>query len=68
MVEVGDTLPPPTTLLLLIDAFSLYDVFPRPRSIGVTRRSLKVFSADLISFTTSAWLDHFTSLSPIATR
>ena len=53
VVEVGDTLPPPP-LLLLIEAFSLYDVFPRLRSIGVTRRSLKVFSADLISFTTSA--------------
>ena len=66
-MEVGETLPPPT-LLLLIEAFSLYEFFARLRSIGVTKRSLRVFSAVLISLTTSACDDHFTSRSPIATK
>ena len=42
--------------------------FTRLLSRGVTRRSLRVFSASLIMVTTSLWLDHFTSLSPMATR
>ena len=40
----------------------------RLRSRGVTRRSLRLFSASRIMVTTSPWLDHFTSLSPMATR
>ena len=42
--------------------------FTRLLSRGVTRRSLRVFSASLMMVTTSLWLDHFTSLSPMATR
>ena len=67
VVELGEERLEWTQSALAVLSLEL-ESFTRLLSRGVTSLSLRVFSASLMMVTTSLWLDHFTSLSPMATR